>query len=84
MEQQQRSRRRRIADWMGISAMVVSLWAPIAVLLDAPLAAAAAFGGIAISTGAGRVDDKNGRAPIAFLVVVAVAVGALVLHWTRA
>ncbi len=82
MERQTSVRRRRIADQMAITGFIVSLWGPVAVLIDAPLAAAAVSGGIALSTGAGRVDARNHRATAAFLAVLAVGAGTLILHWS--
>ncbi|MBT2501985.1 hypothetical protein [Curtobacterium sp. ISL-83] len=74
-------RRKRSADVIAVIAVVVSLWAPIAVVLETPLAVAAGAAGVTLSTFAGIIDRENARAPAAFLVVLGIIATALALHW---
>ena len=82
MERTSAGWRRRIADLIAVVAVIVSLWAPAAVVLDGPLAIGAGAAAVTLSTLAGMIDRENGRAPAAFLVVLGVIAVALILNWT--
>lgn len=72
--------RSRGADFLSVVAVVIAMWAPTAIVMDKPLAVAAAGIAVLCCAAAGTLDSANRRAPAAFVFCLLLCSSAFLIH----